>query len=306
MNTLLLVDGNALVHRAYHALPDFKTYQGLPTNAVYGFATMLHRAIGDFKPSHIVVCFDTPAPTFRDELFKEYRIQRPQVEDNLIAQFPLIKEFLESAVIKTVEKDGFEADDMIGILATSLAPKTNRVLIMTGDRDIFQLINNKVFVVTPQIGFAQSKLYDAAAVKEKYGVDPAQIADFKALAGDSSDNYKGVPGVGPKTATDLLTQFGSLDNLYKNLNKVKNDKLRTLLKDKKEEAFLSKKLATIVTHDHLSLQLDDCRFAGYNEKLRDFLEKLEFRTLQRRFFNEKKVEQVLKDKKEEKDQMGLF
>lgn len=309
MKTLLLVDGNALVHRAYHALPAFKTHKGIPTNAVYGFATMLHRAIEDFKPTHIVVCFDTAAPTFRDELYKEYRTQRPKAEDTLIAQFPLVHELLDEAAIKSVEKDGFEADDLIGILASVLSPKTDRVLIMTGDKDIFQLITDKVSVVTPQIGFAQSKLYNSKEVYEKFGVKPDQVADLKALAGDSSDNYKGVPGIGPKTAAHLLKKFGTLDNLYKNLDKVESEKVKKTLETNKDKAFLSKKLATIVTHDHLSIKLDECTFDGYNEKLRGFFDKLEFRSLQRRFFkearnpksSEKKVE-----KKEEKNQLGLF
>lgn len=306
MKILLLIDGNALIHRAFHALPDFHTRAGVPTNAVYGFATILHKAITDFKPTHIEVCLDTAAPTFRDKLFVEYRVQRPEINVDLKSQFPLVKEFLEAANIKMMEKDGLEADDILAILKTRFVASCDRIIILTGDRDILQLVDDKTVVVTPQLGYSKAMIYDPGAVEEKFGVKPEQIADLKALAGDQSDNYKGVAGIGPKTAANLVRQFGSVENLYENLDSVESEKTRALLVKYKKDALMAKKLAKLVTHDHLKVTLAELVFSGYNENLKEFFKKMEFNTIANRFFPTAKKSAIPKPKKEEKKQLGLF
>src|SRR3989344_8772184 len=181
MNTLLLIDGNAIMHRAFHALPPFKTKNGLPTNIIYGFFSMLHKAVSDFKPTHIVVSFDTPLPTFRNKLFKAYQAQRPKISDDFITQIPYLKEALSKAGIIHLEKDGFEADDIIGTIADKFKTNGIKVLILSGDRDIQQLVDSNVFVITPKLGLSELKMYDNSEVKKKFGLNPNQIPDLKAL-----------------------------------------------------------------------------------------------------------------------------
>src|SRR3989338_3308195 len=183
MQTLLLIDGNAIMHRAYHALPPFKTKDGTPTNVIYGFFSMLHKGIIDFKPTHIVVCFDTPKPTFRNKMFKEYQAQRPKISDDFIVQIPLVKEALDKAEITHLEKDGYEADDLIGTVVKKCETAIDagiRVLILSGDRDIQQLVDKNVFVITPKLGLSDIKMYDSAEVEKKYGLEPTKIPDLKA------------------------------------------------------------------------------------------------------------------------------
>src|SRR3989344_2267889 len=179
METLLLIDGNAIMHRAFHALPPFKTKAGLPTNVIYGFFSMLHKSIIGFKPSHVVVCFDTPKPKIRNKLFKEYQSQRPKISDDFIVQIPLVKEALDKAGIVHLEKDGFEADDLIGTIANKYKTNGIRVLILSGDRDIQQLIDDKVFVITPKMGLSNLMIYDANEVQKKMGLKPEKIPELK-------------------------------------------------------------------------------------------------------------------------------
>ena len=305
MKTLLLVDGNALVHRAYHALPDFKSRDGTPTGAVYGFVSTLNKVIIDYSPTHVITCFDTPAPTFRDELFVGYRAQRPEADQNLKDQFPLIKEFLDSADLKHVEKEGLEADDLIGILATRASHQDFMVYILTGDKDIFQLVNDKICVITPQIGYGREKRYDRKQVIERFGVPPEHVADFKALAGDQSDNYKGIGGIGPKTASSLINSSGSIEKLYENIEKVENPVLKQKLIKGKSDAILSKKLALLVIDADISISVDEGEFHQYAETLRGFFQKYNFRSLSNRFFGSNKPEKIEKTKKSE-DQLDLF
>jgi len=278
MDKLLIIDGNALIHRAYHALPSFKTMDGIPTNAVYGFASMLHRTIEDFQPSHVLVCFDTAAKTFRDELYKEYRAHRPEADNDLILQFPMVREFLNAAVIPYIEKDGFEADDLIASVCKKFSTNIH-CLVLTGDKDIFQLVDDRVIVTTPLNGDKNLKIYDHDEVVKKFGVDPNQIPDFKALAGDPSDNYKGVAGVGPKTATELIQRFGSVEELYKKIEQIENPSLKQKLIDGKESALMSKELAVLKKDIEISVSIEDTQFKGYNDSLGDFFEKYSFRSL---------------------------
>ncbi len=306
MNTLLLIDGNALIHRAYHALPDFKTKDGVPTNALYGFVSILYKVVSDYSPSHLIVCLDSPEPTFRDKIFEQYRAQRPETERSLVAQFPMVKEFLEAAGIVHLEKPGLEADDLIATFDTLAHKEKLKTIILSGDRDLFQLVDSDSFVLTPQIGFSNGKLYDKKAVEEKFGVFPEHIADFKSLAGDPSDNYKGVTGIGPKNAVLLISKWGTVENIYKNLDNI-DPKTAQKLKDGAEMAKLAKKLALLEKNADLEITLSDAKFSGYNENLKPFFEKYEFRTLSRRYFNTPASKPVVEEKSiDSKDQLGLF
>jgi DNA polymerase-1 len=310
MNTLLLIDGNAIMHRAYHALPPFKTKSGIPTNAIYGFLSILNKAIGDFQPHYIVVSFDTPVPTFRKKLFKEYQSHRPKMENELSAQFPIIKEALDAAQITHLEKEGYEADDVIGTISRTFHTNGDRVLILSGDKDILQLANEKVFVVTPQLGFGKQVIYSPDEVKKRFGIEPKQIPDFKALMGDPSDNYKGAKGIGPKTASKLLQEYGSLENIFKKLKTI-DGKIQKILEDHKEQIYMSKQLATILTDVELNVNIQKTAFHGFDEHLKEFLKRYEMYSLINRIFKERvKVSPSVKtsgDKPADKqNQMDLF
>lgn len=306
MNTLLLIDGNGLLHRSFHALPPFKTKAGLLTNAVYGFATMLFRAVADFAPTHVAVCFDTKAPTFRKKIFKEYQKQRPKIKDELAQQFPLTKEFLDQTHIPYFEKAGWEADDLIGTIVAKTTAPNNKVLILTGDRDIVQLVGDTVSVISPQKGLSEIKLYNQNEVETKFGVSPDKIPDLKALMGDPSDNYKGAAGIGPKTAKELVSQFGSIEAIYQRIGDVKNQRVKDALVQNKENTLLSKKLATIVRKVPFRFDLKTCRFNGYPEDLKKFFIRLEFYSLIKRFFGQSAQKDITKKHNQEKKQLGLF
>ncbi len=308
MNTLLLIDGNAIMHRAYHALPPFKTKSGIPTNAIYGFISILNKAILDFMPQYVIVCFDTPIPTFRKKMFKEYQSQRPKMEDELSQQFPIVKEALDAGQIIHLEKEGYEADDVIGTITKTYHTNGDRVLILSGDKDILQLANEKVFVVTPQLGFGKQVIYSTEEVKKRFGIEPKQIPDFKALMGDQSDNYKGAKGIGPKTAAKLLQEYGSLERIFKNLRTI-DGKIQKILEDHKENVLMSQKLATILTDVDIKVNIKKSEFAGFGKNLKEFLKKYEMYSLMNRIFREKKEvpkKEVLKEKKMNENQIGLF
>ncbi|MBI5122946.1 hypothetical protein HZA75_03760 [Candidatus Roizmanbacteria bacterium] len=306
MQTLLLIDGNAIMHRAYHALPPFKSADGTPTNVVYGYLSMLNKVVGDFKPDYLISCFDTPKPTFRNKLFKDYQIQRPKIDDHFIVQVPLVKQALDAAGIERLEKDGFEADDLIGTITKIFEINKFRVVILTGDKDIFQLITDNVFVAAPQLGLANIKIFDQSEVEKKLDVSPNQIVEYKALVGDPSDNYPGASGIGPKTASKLIHQFKTVDNIYKNLEKVESEKVKEILEKEKGKVYVSKKLATIMTDVEINLNIEKLKFKGFNKKLIDFLTQYQMGTLTKRIFNVKVVDKKEELKKEKPDQIELF
>ena len=258
MNKLILIDGNAILHRAFHALPPLTTRRGEPINAVYGLVSMLLRVIQDLKPTHIAVVFDTPKPTFRKKLFTSYQSQRPETAKELSGQFEKARKVLKAFNIPLYEADGFEGDDVIGTLASQAGKETNEVVIVSGDRDILQLVDEKVKVYLPVAGLANAKLMGIEEVIEKMGVKPNQIDDYKALVGDPADNYKGVSGVGPKTAISLLSKYKSLKGIYENLKKI-TPQLREKLEKGRTDSQLSKKLATIVKDAPVKLNLENCR-----------------------------------------------
>jgi len=306
MSTLLLIDGNAVMHRAFHAIPPFKTKKGIPTNVLYGFFSMLHKAVVDFSPSHVVVCFDTPKPTFRNKLFKKYQAQRPKVDDDFIVQIPSVKEALDLAGVIHLEKDGYEADDLLGTIAKHYNKNGVKVLILSGDKDILQLVKGNVYVVSPQGGISKMTIYDRAEVEKKLMVTPEQIPDYKALAGDPSDNYPGAKGIGPKTAANLIRQFESVENIYKNLDKVKNPKVRQILCENKDSVLLGKKLAEIITNVKIKFTIDKTKYNGFNDNLKDYLLGFEMKGLVSRLFAQKKQVKKTAEKKQEIPQPSLF
>lgn len=306
METLLLFDGFPILHRAYHALPPLKTKDGLPTNVLYGFLSMVHKAINDFMPEYLVVAFDTAKPTFRKKIFHDYQIQRPKIADDFKIQIPLVKEALEEAGLFQIEKDGYEADDIIGTMVNKLKKNQLRIIIITGDRDVFQLIDKNVYVAVPQVGLTNIKLFDYREVIKKLGIPPDKIVDYKALVGDPSDNYPGAQGVGEKTAINLLNQFGDIENLYKEINKVQPERIKKILLQEKENVFLSKKLAQIDTNVKIDFTLQQLRFTNFSEGLKNFLEKHQIYSLVNRFFNKKKEKNLKKQTKTPNNQESLF
>jgi len=281
VSKLVLIDGNAILHRAYHALPPtLTTRRGEPINAVYGFVSMLLRIIQDLKPTHIAVAFDRKEPTFRHKEFKEYQAHRPETDKELLAQFDKARATVTAFTIPIYDKAGYEADDVIGTLAKQA--KVDEVVIVTGDRDILQLVNKKVKVYLPIRGLKEAEMMGEKQVLEKMGVKPTQIDDYKALAGDPSDNYKGVPGIGPKTAINLLGRFGTFQGIYENLDKIE-EPVAKKLKEGRESAKMSKKLAKIVTNVPVKLDTDKASQwkVDSNEVLTLFSE-FGFRTLSKR------------------------
>lgn len=267
MSHLLIIDGHAIAHRAYHSIPPLST-SGQPINAIYGFYSMLLSALEQLNPDYLLVCLDAPGPTFRDQEYIGYRAQRKPTESDLVSQLILLPDTLSTASIPNYALTGYEADDLIATISTrsqkrrSKKTKKNfikRITIITGDKDLMQLVDDKVSLFVPIRGLSETKLYDPKAVKEKLLVRPDQVIDLKALMGDPSDNYPGVPGVGPKTASDLLEKYDSLDHIYQSLDELKPN-LAQKLADNKDSAYLSQMLATIVHDAPLEFNLQKARW----------------------------------------------
>ncbi len=285
----MLIDGNALVHRGYHAVPPLTNKSGEHTNAVYGFTMILLRAIKDLKPTHIACSFDLAGPTFRDEMYADYKGTRVKGDDELYAQFPRIKEVVRALNIPIFEIEGFEADDVLGTLATHICEKYKDgdcdVMIVTGDLDSLQLVNECVKIYTLRKGINDTAVYDIAAVKERYGLAPLQMIDYKALRGDPSDNIKGVKGIGEKTAGQLILDFGSLVDLYKAIEDGKTDdkikpRVLKLLVDGKADAEHSYALSKIVCDVPLEIDIMPYEFKRTDlNKVMKLFQVLEFKTL---------------------------
>jgi len=275
---LLLFDGNALVHRAFHALPPLtQPKTGELVNAVYGFASTLLKVFADFRPTHWAVAFDRPAPTFRHEMFGEYKAQRPATPEELKSQIKKVHQLVEAFHIPVFEIDGFEADDVLGTLSKQADEQGIETIIVTGDNDMLQAVLPRVKALAPRRTFTDTVLYNEEAVEQKYGIKPEQLPDLKALAGDVSDNIPGLPGVGEKTATKLLQQYGSLQGIYDHIEDITPSKLQDTLREYRAQSFQSKELATIVKDVPLKLDLKTCQVSHYdrNEVARLFQE-LEF------------------------------
>ncbi len=278
---VVLIDSHALIHRAYHALPPMSTKEGVPTNAVYGFVTTLLKVMTNIKPTHVVACFDVKGPTFRHEEYAEYKGQRKKIDDDLVAQFDVVKKVLKAFNIPIVFKKGFEADDVIGTLVTHLGPSIPKVVI-TGDADTLQLVDEATSVFMPKRSIADTITYDPALVKEKYGFDPIHIVDYKGLRGDPSDNIKGVAGVGDKTAKELIQLYGTVENIFKHIDDLP-PRLQKKLAGQEEVALLSKRLATIKRDVPVEFDLKDGEFVDFNpDDVRKVFLELEFHSLVQR------------------------
>ncbi len=291
MKKLILIDGHALVHRAFHALPPgMNSPTGLPTNAVYGFTSVLMKMMKDIKPDYIVATFDLAGGTFRHEEFAEYKATRQKAPDELHAQVPLVKEILANFGIPIFEKEGFEADDVIGSLACiAKKEKDLQVIIMTGDLDTLQLVeDDKVVVLTLRKGVTDTILYNEKEVIARYGLPPNQLVDFKGLKGDPSDNIPGVPGIGDKTASTLMQEFGTIENLYRALEADEAPSLSEKLKEKllanKDMAVFSKRLATIICNIEIPFSLEGCDWKQHADvkKLEAYLKELGIFSLAKR------------------------
>jgi DNA polymerase-1 len=280
---LVLFDGNALIHRAFHALPPLTVSKtGEMVSAVYGFALMLLKVINELKPTHYAIAFDKAAPTFRHQLFDQYKAQRPKTPDELIAQLGRVRQLVEAFHIPIFELEGYEGDDILGTLSQQASHQDIETIIVTGDADTMQLVSPKVKILYPRPrgSFSDTMLYDEAAVSQKYGVKPEQIADFKGLVGDPSDNIPGVRGIGEKTAVKLIQQFGSIEQIYDHIDEVTPTRFQALLRENEAIARQSKALATIVIRTPVTLNLDDCQISQYDRnQVTELFRELEFVSL---------------------------
>lgn len=305
---LLIIDANSLIHRAFHALPPFRTRKGEMTNAVYGFLLVLFKAIKEFHPDYIAAAFDVPGPTKRHKKFKEYKAKREKAADELYEQIPMVKEMLAALNIATYEKEGFEADDILGTLAKKVPKKQVKppleTIIVSGDLDMLQLVNKNTKVYTQRKGLQDSVLYNEKAVKERFGgLEPKQLIDFKGLRGDPSDNIPGVTGVGEKTAIHLLSTFGSLDNMYKALKKGTDKipvKLANTLLQYEDQALMSRELGTIDCETPIAISLKDLAWNKYDrEEAGKALLRFEFSSLLKKLPDVNGVQKESSDKIEE-------
>ncbi|MBU4331935.1 DNA polymerase I [Patescibacteria group bacterium] len=261
----IIIDGNALLHRAWHALPPLTTNKGQIVSGVYGFTAIFLKVLKELEPDYIAVTFDRREKTFRHKEFKEYKAKRIKQPDELYEQIPILKNLLSTFRVKIYEKAGFEADDVIGTLAKK-AGDNIKTIIVTGDLDTLQLIDESTEVYTLKKGISDTFIYDVSAVKARYGLTPEQMIDYKALRGDPSDNIPGVRGIGEKGAADLIKEFKTLEGIYNDIGKVKKERAKNLLVEHKKDALLSKKLVTIVDDLNIDFKLEDCRLKSFDQQ----------------------------------------
>ena len=261
-----VIDGNSLMHRAYHAVPPtMNAPDGTPTNAVFGFMSMLIKFVEMAQPDAIVCAFDAGKPAFRMQALEQYKAQRPPMDEELRAQFPLIEDLLGSMNIPVVKLEGWEGDDVLGTVSARDEELGYETLLVTGDKDAYQLASDLTRIVTTKKGITDVVIYGPDEVFERYGVTPAQFPDFLGLMGDSSDNIPGVPGIGQKTAAKLLARFGSMDGIYENLGELKGKQLENL-QNNKDQAYLSRTVATIVRDVEFPLDLESTHFPSFTEE----------------------------------------
>lgn len=286
-DVLLLVDAHAIIYRAYYAFPDhLRTSQGQLVNAAFGFTRILLTAIKNLEPTYLAVLFDHPEPTFRHEEYEDYKAHREEMPEDLQPQISIVKNIVKTLNIPQFELEGYEADDLLGTLSRQAAEIKQKTIIVTGDKDIFQLINDFTHVWLPGRGRKPDQEYERQAVKADLGVYPEQVVDLKALMGDSSDNIPGIYGVGPKTATKLLDEFGSLEALYEGVAEAEKypdllkGALLKKLRESQEDAFLSQKLAKIDQEAPIELELKKCRVESYDKTAAvELFKDLEFESL---------------------------
>lgn len=277
---VVLIDGNSIAYRAFFALPLLNNDKGVYTNAVYGFTTMLLKILEEDQPDHLLVAFDAGKTTFRHKTYEDYKGGRQKTPSELSEQFPVLKELLDAFEINYYQLENYEADDIIGTLATQAGEKGLEVKVISGDKDLLQLVNEQITVSLTKKGITNVDTYTPSFLMEKMEVRADQIIDLKALMGDSSDNIPGVPGVGEKTAVKLLKQFDTLENLYENLNDVSGKKLKEKLETNKEEALMSQQLVTIERAAPIEISLSDIGYSGYqSQKVSEFFKDLGFQSL---------------------------
>lgn len=286
MSKLVLIDGHSIINRAFYGVPELTNSAGLHTNAIYGFLNILFKILDEEKPDYLTVAFDVKAPTFRHEMFEAYKGTRKPMADELREQIPVVKDVLKAMGIRLVEKPGFEADDVLGTLAYLGQSKGLEVTLVSGDRDLLQVATDRIKIRIPKTRGGKTTIEDyyAADVEAAYGVNPKVFIDMKALMGDTSDNIPGVPKVGEKTAKDLLVEWGSLDGVYENLEKINRKALKETLEQNKELAYLSQRLATIKLDVPLEYKLEDSRLGSlYTDEAYRLFKQLEFKNLLGRF-----------------------
>jgi DNA polymerase-1 len=284
---LVVLDAHALIHRSFHAIPALNAPDGRPVNAVFGFASTTLTVLDTLKPKYLAVAFDEPGPTFRDELFADYKATRVATVDELKAQFPMVRELVAALGIPLFAMAGYEADDLIGTLAKQAEAAATDTVIVSGDHDLYQLITDHVSVYNVSRGLKAAELLDELVFRGRYGFAPNLLPDYKALRGDTSDNIPGVAGIGPKTAKQLIADLGGLDTILAACEPDSAVTMKSAVKDKicahKDQAILSKILATIVTDAPITLNLKDCIVHEYDEtKARALFESLGFKSLLKR------------------------
>jgi DNA polymerase I len=273
---IYLIDVSGYYYRAFFALPPLSTSEGLPTNAIYGFTTMLQKLIKEQKPDYLAAVLDCPEPTFRHEVYQDYKAHRPKMPDELSAQIPHMKDVITAFSIASIEKPGFEADDVIGTMARQAEAAGLDVVIISGDKDMCQLVSERITLLDTM----RNVVTGADKVQEKYGVPPEKIIEIFSLMGDKSDNVPGVPGIGEKTAAELINAYGTLDGVYANLDAITKKKAKEALAANREKAYLSRQLVTIDTAVPLDISWSDCQLPQPDEEvLRGLFKKFEFKRL---------------------------
>jgi DNA polymerase-1 len=286
MSKLVLIDGHSILNRAFYGVPDLTNAAGLHTNAIYGFLNILFKILDEESPDYLTVAFDVKAPTFRHEVFKEYKGTRKPMPEELREQVPVMKEVLQAMGIRIIEQAGYEADDLLGTIAKRAEAEGIDVSLVSGDRDLLQIATDRIRIRIPKTkgGRTEIENYYAADVEAKYQVNPVQFIDLKALMGDTADNIPGVPKVGEKTATDLMVQFGSLDGIYEHIDEVTKKSVKESLIQNKDLAYLSRELATIKLDSPLTYTLEEARVGNFfNEASYILFKKLEFKNLLNKF-----------------------
>ena len=287
MEKTVLIDGHSIIHRAFYGIPDLTNSEGLHTNAVYGFLNILFKVLEEEQPDYLTVAFDLAAPTFRHLQYEAYKGTRKPMPQELREQVPLLQEVLDAMGILMVSKEGYEADDMLGTTARIARERGMEVTIVSGDRDLLQLAEDHVKIRIPKTkgGKTITEDYYAADVMEKYQVTPLQFIDVKGLMGDASDNIPGLPGVGEKTATRLIKEYGSIENAHDHLEEIKPNKAREALREYYDQALMSRELAAIKTDCPLEYDWEKAKIGDlFNEKARQLFLRLEFKNLLARFF----------------------
>ncbi|KMK74565.1 DNA polymerase I [Alkalihalobacillus pseudalcaliphilus] len=301
MKKLVLIDGNSIAYRAFFALPLLNNDKGVYTNAVFGFTTMLLKILEEDQPTHMLVAFDAGKTTFRHKTYSEYKGGRQKTPPELSEQFPLVRELLDAFQIKRFEAENYEADDIIGTFAKEAADEEWQVKVYTGDKDLLQLVTDNVTVVLTKKGITQVDPYTPAALDEKYGLTANQIIDMKGLMGDSSDNIPGVPGIGEKTAIKLLKEYGTVEKVLESIEQISGKKMKERLEENKQQALMSKELATIFNEVPLDLSLQDLQFGAYDTtKVVKLFKELEFKSLLEKFDSE-----AVEDEIETKDEISF-